>query len=105
MPAIFLVNQTSIIRYHGPKDLLSLVQFYERNTGKSNYCMLVPNEFSETIVSPKLFPMDFLKSRLGSMVISFVVGSEVVSLSQSLHKAGVRLSSIAPSLAPSSCRD
>ncbi|KAI9121017.1 hypothetical protein K1719_008050 [Acacia pycnantha] len=33
VPAILLVNQTSMIRYHGPKDLLSLVQFYETNTG------------------------------------------------------------------------
>ncbi|XP_028761268.1 5'-adenylylsulfate reductase-like 5 [Neltuma alba] len=33
VPAILLLNQTSIIRYHGSKDLLSLVQFYERNTG------------------------------------------------------------------------
>ncbi|XP_028780157.1 5'-adenylylsulfate reductase-like 7 [Neltuma alba] len=32
-PAILLVNQTSRLRYRGPKDLLSLIQFYERNTG------------------------------------------------------------------------
>ncbi|KAI4350358.1 hypothetical protein L6164_004820 [Bauhinia variegata] len=33
LPAIVLVNQTSSLRYRGAKDLLSLVQFYERNTG------------------------------------------------------------------------
>ncbi|XP_054789654.1 5'-adenylylsulfate reductase-like 5 [Prosopis cineraria] len=42
MPAILLVNQTSMIRYHGPKDLLSLIQFYERNTG------FQPNQYYET---------------------------------------------------------
>ncbi|KAI9093583.1 hypothetical protein K1719_027032 [Acacia pycnantha] len=33
LPAILLVNQTSRLRYRGPKDLISLAQFYERNTG------------------------------------------------------------------------
>ncbi|XP_054797716.1 5'-adenylylsulfate reductase-like 7 [Prosopis cineraria] len=33
LPAILLVNQTSRLRYQGPKDLLSLKYFYERNTG------------------------------------------------------------------------
>ncbi|PKI77364.1 5'-adenylylsulfate reductase-like 7 [Punica granatum] len=33
LPSILLVNQTSRMRYHGPKTLLSLVQFYEKNTG------------------------------------------------------------------------
>ncbi|RDX95989.1 5'-adenylylsulfate reductase-like 5, partial [Mucuna pruriens] len=33
LPAILLVNQTSRLRYHGPNNLLSLSEFYERNTG------------------------------------------------------------------------
>ncbi|KAJ4721260.1 5'-adenylylsulfate reductase-like 5 [Melia azedarach] len=33
LPSILLVNQTSRLRYHGPKDLNSLVQFYEKTTG------------------------------------------------------------------------
>ncbi|KAE9588776.1 hypothetical protein Lal_00042274 [Lupinus albus] len=33
LPAILLVNQTSRMRYDGPKNLKSLVEFYERNTG------------------------------------------------------------------------
>ncbi|KAK7267056.1 hypothetical protein RIF29_19720 [Crotalaria pallida] len=33
LPAILLVNQTSRVRYNGPKNLLSLIEFYERNTG------------------------------------------------------------------------
>ncbi|TKY62901.1 5'-adenylylsulfate reductase 5 [Spatholobus suberectus] len=33
LPAILLVNQTSRVRYHGPNNLSSLVEFYERNTG------------------------------------------------------------------------
>ncbi|XP_042514699.1 5'-adenylylsulfate reductase-like 5 [Macadamia integrifolia] len=33
LPAIFLVNQTARVRYCGPKDLSSLIQFYMRITG------------------------------------------------------------------------
>ncbi|XWS64857.1 hypothetical protein CRYUN_Cryun05aG0040100 [Craigia yunnanensis] len=33
LPSILIVNQTSRIRYHGPKDLSSIVQFYEKTTG------------------------------------------------------------------------
>ncbi|XP_061350993.1 5'-adenylylsulfate reductase-like 5 [Gastrolobium bilobum] len=42
LPAILLVNQTSRLRYHGPKDVLSLLGFYERNTGfKANSDVVV----------------------------------------------------------------
>ncbi|KAJ7971890.1 5-adenylylsulfate reductase-like 5 [Quillaja saponaria] len=33
VPSILLMNQTSRVRYHGPKNLISLVQFYRRTTG------------------------------------------------------------------------
>ncbi|XVF06598.1 hypothetical protein REPUB_Repub06bG0062900 [Reevesia pubescens] len=33
LPSILIVNQTSRVRYHGPKDLPSIVQFYEKTTG------------------------------------------------------------------------
>ncbi|KAJ4823854.1 hypothetical protein Tsubulata_018146 [Turnera subulata] len=33
LPSILLVNETSKVRYHGPKTLQSLVQFYKENTG------------------------------------------------------------------------
>lgn len=33
LPSILIVNQTSRIRYRGPKDLPSIVEFYERTTG------------------------------------------------------------------------
>ncbi|XP_022743428.1 5'-adenylylsulfate reductase-like 5 [Durio zibethinus] len=33
LPSILIVNQTSRIRYHGPKDLPSIVQFYGKTTG------------------------------------------------------------------------
>ncbi|KAJ9131900.1 hypothetical protein P3X46_034803 [Hevea brasiliensis] len=33
LPSILLVNQTSKVQYHGPKNLQSLVQFYEITTG------------------------------------------------------------------------
>ncbi|XP_027359129.1 5'-adenylylsulfate reductase-like 5 isoform X2 [Abrus precatorius] len=33
LPTILLVNQTSRLRYHGPNNLLSLSEFFEKNTG------------------------------------------------------------------------
>ncbi|XP_012476737.1 5'-adenylylsulfate reductase-like 5 [Gossypium raimondii] len=33
LPSILIVNRTSRVRYNGPKDLLSIVQFYEKTTG------------------------------------------------------------------------
>lgn len=48
LPAILLVNQTSRVRYHGPKNLNSLVEFYERNTGleaKDNAVVGQPSNF------------------------------------------------------------
>lgn len=33
VPSIVLVNETSRMRYHGPKNLASLVEFYQRVTG------------------------------------------------------------------------
>ncbi|KDP39694.1 hypothetical protein JCGZ_02714 [Jatropha curcas] len=33
LPSLLIVNQTSKLQYHGPKDLQSLVQFYEKTTG------------------------------------------------------------------------
>nr|AAM60945.1 contains similarity to protein disulfide isomerase-related protein [Arabidopsis thaliana] len=33
LPSILMVNQTMKMRYHGPKDLASLIQFYKETTG------------------------------------------------------------------------
>ncbi|XP_056171112.1 5'-adenylylsulfate reductase-like 5 isoform X1 [Syzygium oleosum] len=33
LPSILVMNRTSMVKYHGSKTLLSLVRFYERNTG------------------------------------------------------------------------
>ncbi|KAF3610680.1 hypothetical protein DY000_02051548, partial [Brassica cretica] len=33
LPSILIVNQTSKARYHGQKDLTSLIEFYEESTG------------------------------------------------------------------------
>ncbi|KAG2335218.1 hypothetical protein Bca52824_006398 [Brassica carinata] len=33
LPSILMVNQTLKMRYHGPKDLASLIQFYQQTTG------------------------------------------------------------------------
>lgn len=33
LPAILIANQTSFVRYRGPKDLLSIAQFYQETSG------------------------------------------------------------------------
>ncbi|EEF36909.1 conserved hypothetical protein [Ricinus communis] len=33
LPTILMINQTSKVQYHGPNDIQSLVQFYEKTTG------------------------------------------------------------------------
>ena len=33
LPSIIMVNRTSRVRYRGPKNLISLVQFYKKTTG------------------------------------------------------------------------
>ncbi|CAL0322802.1 unnamed protein product [Lupinus luteus] len=46
LPAILLVNETSRMRYQGPKNLNSTVQFYERNTGFEASDIIVVGELS-----------------------------------------------------------
>ncbi|XP_061343353.1 5'-adenylylsulfate reductase-like 5 [Gastrolobium bilobum] len=46
LPAILLVNQTSRVRYHGPNNLSSLKEFYERNTGFEASDNIVVGELS-----------------------------------------------------------
>ncbi|KAK7380633.1 hypothetical protein VNO78_33148 [Psophocarpus tetragonolobus] len=46
LPAILLVNQTSRVRYHGPQNLLSLSEFYERSTGFSPSSNIVVSQSS-----------------------------------------------------------
>jgi hypothetical protein len=36
VPAILLVNETTMVRYRGSKDLSSLVDFYKETTGMNN---------------------------------------------------------------------
>jgi thiol-disulfide isomerase/thioredoxin len=46
LPSILLVNQTSRLRYRGPNDFLSLLEFYERNTrfeASSNVAIAQPS--------------------------------------------------------------
>ncbi|XP_047159636.1 5'-adenylylsulfate reductase-like 5 [Vigna umbellata] len=46
LPAILLVNRTSRVRYHGPNNLDSLVEFYARNTGLEARDKVVVGELS-----------------------------------------------------------
>ncbi|KAK7336262.1 hypothetical protein VNO77_16798 [Canavalia gladiata] len=49
LPAILLVNQTSRVRYHGPNNLNTLVEFYERNTGFEARDNIVVGQLSNLI--------------------------------------------------------
>ncbi|KAL9331371.1 hypothetical protein ACSQ67_000981 [Phaseolus vulgaris] len=49
LPAILLVNQTSRVRYHGPNNLNSLVEFYARNTGLEARDKVVVGELSDLL--------------------------------------------------------
>ncbi|GMI79575.1 APR-like 5 [Hibiscus trionum] len=44
LPSILIVNQTSRIQYRGPKDLPSIVQFYEKTTGFEPVQYVAENE-------------------------------------------------------------
>ncbi|XP_022746985.1 5'-adenylylsulfate reductase-like 5 [Durio zibethinus] len=44
LPSILIVNQTSRVRYHGPKDLPSIVQFYQKATGYEPVQYVTENE-------------------------------------------------------------
>ncbi|XVF30806.1 hypothetical protein REPUB_Repub16aG0090100 [Reevesia pubescens] len=44
LPSILIVNQTSRLRYRGPKDLHSIVQFYEKTTGFEPVQYIAENE-------------------------------------------------------------
>ncbi|CAJ2637358.1 5'-adenylylsulfate reductase-like 5 isoform X3 [Trifolium pratense] len=49
LPSILLVNQTSRLRYRGPNDFLSLLEFYERNTrfeASSNVAIAQPSSMT-----------------------------------------------------------
>ncbi|XVF42559.1 hypothetical protein PTKIN_Ptkin01aG0373100 [Pterospermum kingtungense] len=69
LPSILIMNQTSRIRYRGPKELPSIVQFYERTTGYEPVQYIAEEE---TVVSGdqnkfmirswnELFPMQIVK--------------------------------------------
>ncbi|QCD94228.1 hypothetical protein DEO72_LG5g2309 [Vigna unguiculata] len=51
LPAILLVNQTSVLRYHGPNNLLPVSEFYERNTGIAAIINVVDQPSSMTMTS------------------------------------------------------
>lgn len=53
LPSILVVNQTSRVRYRGPKDLLSLVQFYEKTTGLQPIQYLAEDELMSLADSNK----------------------------------------------------
>ncbi|CAL9120063.1 unnamed protein product [Musa acuminata var. zebrina] len=54
-PAIMLINQTSRIRYHGPKNLNSLVHFYKKSTGLNPIMYLaIDQSGSGNVKSPVL---------------------------------------------------
>ncbi|EPS59781.1 5'-adenylylsulfate reductase-like 7, partial [Genlisea aurea] len=51
VPSLLIVNQTMKIRYHGRKDLDSLVKFYKRNTGVDPIVDMAEEETSSSETS------------------------------------------------------
>ncbi|XP_072951927.1 5'-adenylylsulfate reductase-like 5 [Typha angustifolia] len=47
-PAILLANKTSMVRYHGMKDLSSLVEFYKETTGLDPAAYFVVDKLSDS---------------------------------------------------------
>ncbi|KAL2335060.1 hypothetical protein Fmac_016273 [Flemingia macrophylla] len=76
LPAILLVNQTSRLRYHGPNNLLSLSEFYERNTrfeAISNIVSQPSNMMSDENSSTNLFGLSLKETRSSEPYLVFSV--------------------------------
>ncbi|KAF5725724.1 5'-adenylylsulfate reductase-like 7 [Tripterygium wilfordii] len=68
LPAILLVNQTSKIRYHGSKNLLSLVKFYERTTGLKPVQYFTEDEPASFRDDGQFIMQPWISSSLGDMI-------------------------------------
>ncbi|KAF5735155.1 5'-adenylylsulfate reductase-like 5 [Tripterygium wilfordii] len=68
LPAILLVNQTSKIRYHGLKNLPSLVQFYERTTGLKPVQYYTEDEPASFEEDEQFIMQTWISSSLGDMI-------------------------------------
>ncbi|GMP28963.1 hypothetical protein CsSME_00004282 [Camellia sinensis var. sinensis] len=56
LPSILMVNRTTRVRHHGPKDLCSFVHFYKRTTGLDPVVDLIEDQGSYSDSGHKLFP-------------------------------------------------
>ncbi|RDX92265.1 5'-adenylylsulfate reductase-like 5, partial [Mucuna pruriens] len=73
LPAILLVNQTSRMRYHGPNNVNSLVEFYERNTGleaRDHVVGQLSNLMSDEDSTMKRFSLKEISSREPYLALS-----------------------------------
>ncbi|XP_044483422.1 5'-adenylylsulfate reductase-like 7 [Mangifera indica] len=70
LPSILLVNQTSRLRYRGPKDLHSLVQFYQKTTGFEPVEYFAEDESASMGVSDGLIMQSWNRSSLRQMIWS-----------------------------------
>ncbi|KAF5749172.1 5'-adenylylsulfate reductase-like 7 [Tripterygium wilfordii] len=68
LPAIILVNQTSKIQYRGSKNLLSLVQFYERTTGLKTVQYFTEDEPASFGDDEQFIMQPWISSSLGDMI-------------------------------------
>ncbi|KAL3534099.1 hypothetical protein ACH5RR_002560 [Cinchona calisaya] len=64
LPAIVMVNQKSRTRFHGSKDLDSLVEFYKKTTGSEPVQYVAVNQSRSAVTSDKLI----MQSWIGSSV-------------------------------------
>ncbi|CAL5369929.1 unnamed protein product [Camellia sinensis] len=56
LPSILMVNRTTRVRHHGPKDLCSFVHFYKRTTGLDPVVDLIEDQGSYSDSGHKLLP-------------------------------------------------
>ncbi|KAH7571701.1 hypothetical protein JRO89_XS04G0121500 [Xanthoceras sorbifolium] len=68
LPSILLVNQTSRLRYRGPKDLCALVQFYEETTGLRPVEYFAKDESMGLVDSDKVITQTSIGSSLREMI-------------------------------------
>ncbi|XP_031264862.1 5'-adenylylsulfate reductase-like 7 [Pistacia vera] len=68
LPSILLVNQTSKLRYRGPKDLHSLVQFYQKTTGLEPVEYFAEDESASLGRSDELIMQSWNRSSLRQMI-------------------------------------
>ena len=76
LPSILIVNQTSRMRYHGPKDLPSLIKFYRKTTRRLHERLLKNKKggshFFFFSLSLSYHTPDYILPTCSSLFLSFI---------------------------------